>query len=98
MWCWALCPVSERKRRKILNDRIVMWYQKFCFPKELFGEMKIPVMIVSGDRDIIKLEHSIEMYRLIKGSQLFILPNTSHDVFSEKPDLINATAINFLQN
>jgi len=52
-------------------------------------------MIVSGDRDMIKLEHSVEMYRLIKKGQLCILPNTSHDVFNEKPYLIDKIAIDF---
>ncbi len=94
-WVDGYFIANKTNWRKILNDRMVMWYQEFCFPKELFSEMKIPIMIVSGDRDIIKLEHSIEMYRLIKGSQLCILPNTSHDVFSEIPDMINKTAIDF---
>ncbi|MEO6721982.1 MAG: alpha/beta hydrolase [Ferruginibacter sp.] len=94
-WLDEYFVANKSNWRKILNDRMVMWYQEFLFPKELFSEIKIPVMIVSGDRDIIKLEHSIEMYRLIKGSQLCILPNTSHDVFSEKPNLVNEIAIDF---
>lgn len=81
--------------RKIINDRKVMWDQRYYFPKELFSKMNIPIMIVSGDRDIIKLEHSIEMYSLLKEGQLCILPKTSHDVFSERPKLINEIAINF---
>jgi len=72
-----------------------MWYQDTLFPKELFNEMKIPVMVVSGDRDMIRLEHTIEMYRLIKKGELCILPNTTHDVFNERPELIDNIAIEF---
>jgi pimeloyl-ACP methyl ester carboxylesterase len=86
---------NKENWRKILNDRKIMWNQDFYFPKELFSEMKIPIMIVAGDKDIIKLEETIDMYRSIKGSQLCILPNTSHAVFSERPELINQIAINF---
>ena len=94
-WADDYFVANKNNWKKIINDRIVMWYQDFYFPKELFSEMKIPVMVVSGDRDMIKLEHSIEMYRLIKKGQLCILPNTSHDVFNEKPYLINQIAIDF---
>ena len=96
-WADGYFIANRANWRKIINDRIVMWYQNFYFPKELFGEIKIPVMIVSGDRDMIRLEHSIEMYRLIKAGQLCILPNTSHDVFGEKPELINEIAIHFFE-
>ena len=94
-WIDEYFVANKADWRKIINDRQVMWDQQYYFPKELFTKMNIPVMIVSGDRDIIKLEHSIEMYRLIKGGQLCILPKTSHDVFSERPKLISEIAINF---
>lgn len=97
-WADGYFIANRAKWRKIINDRIIMWYQENLFPKELFSEIKIPVMIVSGDRDMIKLEHSIEMYRLIKKGQLCILPATSHDVFNEKPDLIDNIAIHFFSN
>jgi len=94
-WADGYFIANKTKWKKIINDRIVMWYQDSLFPKEVFNEIKIPVMIVSGDRDMIKLEHSVEMYRLIKKGQLCILPNTSHDVFNEKPYLIDQIAIDF---
>jgi len=97
-WADGYFVANKSHWRKILNDRIVMWYQDSLFSRKLFSEMNIPVMIVSGDRDIIKLEHSMEMYRLIKKGQLCILPNTTHNVFNERPDLINKIAIRFFSN
>ncbi|MFT3935686.1 MAG: alpha/beta hydrolase [Chitinophagaceae bacterium] len=96
-WIDGYFVANKKEWKKIINDRKVMWDQQYYFPKELFSKMNIPVMIVSGDRDIIKLEHSIEMYRLIKGAQLCVLPKTSHDVFSENPTLINEIAIKFFE-
>jgi pimeloyl-ACP methyl ester carboxylesterase len=72
-----------------------MWHEAFCFPKDLFNQIHIPVMLLFGDRDIIKPEHGLEMHRLIKESQYCVLPNTSHAVFTEKPELINKIALNF---
>jgi pimeloyl-ACP methyl ester carboxylesterase len=96
-WADSYFIANRANWRKIVNDRKVMWDQPYYFPKELFSKMKIPVMIVSGDRDMIKLEHSIEMYRLIKKGQLCILPNTSHDVFNERPELISEIATHFFE-
>jgi pimeloyl-ACP methyl ester carboxylesterase len=51
---------------------------------------------VYGDRDVTKLEHGLHIYRTIKGSQLAILPNTTHNTFVEKPALISNLIIDFL--
>jgi pimeloyl-ACP methyl ester carboxylesterase len=94
-WADGFFIANRDQWKKIINDRMVMWYQDTLFPKELFNEMKIPIMVVSGDRDMIRLEHTIEMYRLIKKGELCILPNTTHDVFTERPELIDNIAIEF---
>ena len=87
-----------RDWRKFFIDINKMWSQKVYFPASVLEGIKIPVMIVLGDRDAVTLEHGIEMYHLIKGSQFCVLPNTSHRVFYEKPQLISEIAINFFKN
>lgn len=84
-----------RDLRKVLIDINKMWHQEIYFSPDYLRKIKIPVMIVLGDKDAVTLEHGIEMHRLIKDSQLCILPNTSHAVFNERPDLINEIAIAF---
>ena len=87
-----------RDWKKFFIDINVMWSQKIYFPATVLEGIKIPVMIVLGDRDIVTLEHGIEMYNLIKGSQFCVLPNTSHRVFHERPSLINEIALDFFKN
>lgn len=92
-WYNAITPKKDwRKMAANLNG---MWYGKEYFPMEVYDNLKIPVMIVLGDRDDISLEHGLEMHRLIKASQFCVLPGTTHEVFSEKPDLINRIATDF---
>jgi pimeloyl-ACP methyl ester carboxylesterase len=86
-----------RDWRKFFIDINKMWVQKIYFPASVLEGIHIPVMIVLGDRDAVTLEHGIEMYRLIKGSQFCVLPNTTHHVFYERPELINAMAIQFFE-
>ncbi|MBL7859773.1 MAG: alpha/beta hydrolase [Cyclobacteriaceae bacterium] len=92
-WYNTLTPKKDwRKMAANLNR---MWYSKEYFPVNVYDNIRIPVMIVLGDRDDISIEHGLEMHRLIKGSEFCVLPNTTHEVFAEKPDLINKIAINF---
>lgn len=86
-----------RDWKKHFNSLNKMWYQKEYFSDSLFTRIKVPVMIVLGDRDEISLEHGVDMYRLIKGSQFCVLPNTTHEVFKEQPGLITKIAIEFFE-
>jgi pimeloyl-ACP methyl ester carboxylesterase len=87
--------IPKKDWRKMFNNENMMVYKKEYFPTSIYDNIKIPVMIVLGDRDMISIEHGLEMYRLIKNSQYCVLPNTTHEVFSEKPDLISKLAITF---
>ncbi|MEK6780680.1 MAG: alpha/beta hydrolase [Bacteroidota bacterium] len=88
-----------RDWKKLVNDLNTMWYKhEDYFSKSVYDSINIPVMIVLGDRDEIIAEHGLEMHRLIKNSQFCVLPNTSHEVFSERPDLINKIAIDFFKD
>ncbi|WP_034920660.1 alpha/beta fold hydrolase [Gillisia sp. CAL575] len=53
------------------------------------GKIQIPVLIMSGDRDAIRLEHSVEIFNHIENSNLFIMPGATHFGSYEKPDLFN---------
>jgi pimeloyl-ACP methyl ester carboxylesterase len=87
-----------RDWKKLVTGLNTMWYQhEDYFSKSVYGHINVPVMIVLGDRDDIIVEHGLEMHKLIKNSQFCVLPNTSHEVFSEKPDLINKIAIDFFK-
>jgi pimeloyl-ACP methyl ester carboxylesterase len=89
---------SSIKRINCNNCYLLKYvYEKEYFPTSVYGGINIPVMIVLGDRDMISIEHGLEMHRLIKNSQYCVLPNTTHEVFAEKPDLINKIAIDFLK-
>jgi hypothetical protein len=76
-----------------------MVYQKDAyFPDCIYGLINTPVKIVIDDMDDIIAEHELVLHRLIKGSQFCILPDTTQEVFSEKPGLINKIAIDFFKD
>jgi pimeloyl-ACP methyl ester carboxylesterase len=65
-------------------------------PDEL-ARIKPPTLVVSGDDDMVTLEHTLEMYRAIPGSELAVVPGTSHALQFEKPDLVNRIVLDFLE-
>jgi len=81
--------------KKLIYDLRKMWNQEVYIPEEKVEKIDTKVMIVFGDKDLVKLEHGIEMYRAIKGSQLLILPNTGHGTFDQRPELLTKIAVEF---
>ncbi|MES1224359.1 MAG: alpha/beta hydrolase [Bacteroidota bacterium] len=94
-WINENFEANKAQWKKIVNDRIKMWSQEIYFSPQILQTINMPVMIVMGDRDGVKLEHGLEIHRLVKGSYFCVLPNTSHAVFSERPELINEISIDF---
>jgi pimeloyl-ACP methyl ester carboxylesterase len=87
-----------RDWKKQVSGLNAMWYANEYFPSSVYDRIQIPVMIVLGDRDDISVEHGLEMHRAIGKSQLCVLPNTTHEVFKERPALITSIAVDFLNS
>ncbi|MFC7843102.1 alpha/beta fold hydrolase [Streptomyces sp. NPDC057382] len=52
-----------------------------------------PTLVMVGDDDLVSLEHSIALYRAIPGSELAVVPGTSHVLPLEKPTEVNHLVI-----
>jgi pimeloyl-ACP methyl ester carboxylesterase len=62
---------------------------------ELKG-IKAQVLIMIGDREGVRIEHAVEMYRLIPNAQLGIFPGSDHFMLFQSPDKVLATLVPFL--
>ncbi len=58
-------------------------------------KISVPVLILSGDKDVIKLEHTILMYQNISKAQLCIFPGATHMIPEINPKLFNDTVYDF---
>lgn len=65
--------------------------------RDELARIAAPTLIVSGDDDLVSLEHTIGLYRAIPNSELAIVPGTSHALVMEKPDLLNRIVLDFLE-
>jgi pimeloyl-ACP methyl ester carboxylesterase len=83
--------------RKFVTDLGVMWRQEIYVPHEKVEKIEAKFLIVIGDRDLITLEHGVEMYHSIDGSELLVLPNTGHMTFWDKPKIMLEFAKEFFK-
>ena len=60
--------------------------------------IQCPVLVLAGDDDVIKHEHTIALYEALPLGQLAIIPGTSHGVVKEKPALMLAMIMQFLED
>jgi pimeloyl-ACP methyl ester carboxylesterase len=63
---------------------------------DLLKNIQQPVLVVSGDRDAIPLEHTLQIYHALPQAELCILPGTDHGTFSGRPEWLNPIITNFL--
>jgi len=63
---------------------------------ELLATIQKPVLVISGDRDAIRLEHTLEIYHALPAGELCILPGTDHGTFSGRPEWLNPIINTFL--
>ncbi|MCE6988081.1 alpha/beta fold hydrolase [Dyadobacter sp. CY323] len=90
----AMNPQPE-KWVKFWEDTQKSWSREIKIPDDKLSSIAIPVLIIRGDRDMIKLDHSIEIFQSLKKGQLCIYPNTDHEMPDEKGDILCKIAIDF---
>lgn len=56
-----------------------------------------PTLVMAGDHDLIREEHTIAIYQQIPNAQLAILPNATHMVPFDDPATFNGVVERFLR-
>jgi len=68
-------------------------------PLERLADVQSPTLVLIGDDDCVTPEHAAAMVRALPaGSQLGVVPGTSHGLPFEKPDLVNRLILDFLED
>lgn len=62
---------------------------------EALQQIQIPVLVMCGDRDMIKIEHTVLIYQHIPKAQLDIFPGSTHFIPQESPGFFNNSVMRF---
>jgi pimeloyl-ACP methyl ester carboxylesterase len=60
-------------------------------------KIQCPVLVMAGDKDMIKHEHTLKIYQSIPEASLCIFPDSNHGVCQQHPELFNETVLSFLR-
>ena len=60
-------------------------------------EITAPTLVLAGDHDLIRDEHTLDIFHHVPNSQLAIVPNATHMLPFDDPVLFNATVERFLR-
>jgi pimeloyl-ACP methyl ester carboxylesterase len=66
------------------------------FTREQMKSIKAPVLITLGDRDGVKPEHAVEMFRLVPNAKLAVFPGGDHFLLWTSPNTVLAPVAAFL--
>lgn len=58
--------------------------------------IRAPPLILLGDRDVVRPEHAVWLYRLLGAAQLCILPGTDHMAIVRRAELVHPVVEEFL--
>jgi pimeloyl-ACP methyl ester carboxylesterase len=58
-------------------------------------KIQAPVLVLSADRDVIREEHTLFIYRHIRNANLCIFPGETHWITGTNPELFNATVAKY---
>lgn len=90
-----LAPDPRRVESFIQRTRDLLLRDPYISAEDL-PKISQPVLLVAGDRDDIGIEHLTELRASLRNSQFLILPNTSHFVVAERPEMLTAAVVDFL--
>ncbi|MBL8643982.1 MAG: alpha/beta hydrolase [Rhodospirillaceae bacterium] len=89
--------VAPRKEwEKLIDKTKVMTLPPESWAPERLKTIETPLLFITGDEDIVKPEHAVEMFRLLPKGQLAILPGTNHFAPVYKPEILLAMVEQYL--
>lgn len=59
------------------------------------SDIAIPVLVMSGDHDLVRMEHTLSIYQALPQAQFAVFPGTTHAALQEAPQLFNNTIQRF---
>jgi pimeloyl-ACP methyl ester carboxylesterase len=80
----------------VFEKTVRLWLNEPNIRKEDLAKISAPTLVVAGDREASPLEHTLELFRSIKGAQLCIVPGSTHFLLSENPVAANRAILDFL--
>lgn len=60
------------------------------------NNVQVPIMVMVGDHDMFKIEHTIALYKNLPKASLYVVPDATHLSPWEQPALVNSEILRYL--
>jgi pimeloyl-ACP methyl ester carboxylesterase len=82
----------------VFHQKVVtMWRTQPHYTLEDLGRIRAPTLVIAGEFDAVWPEHTDQLARAIPGAEKAIIDGGTHFVLSEKPSVVNARILMFLE-
>jgi pimeloyl-ACP methyl ester carboxylesterase len=92
---WREHAVDPDRFEAVLGKMMHCWFD-YAIPPADLARIVAPTLVMVGDDDITRFEHTIELFETIPDAQLAVIPGASHLAPIEKPELVNQLVLDFL--
>lgn len=91
-------PQGAEYWKELLTGLSKMWFTPLNYNNDDFLKISEPLLILIGDRDdLIPVEDSAAMYRLIPNAELAVVPNADHALPRANVNMFSDTVLEFLK-
>jgi len=91
-------PDGEKHWPIIVKKIWDLWLTPLILEDKDLALIKAPTLIINGDKDLIPVEHAVEIFKALPKGQLFIVPATEHHTFELAAPLLNPMMLTFLNS
>lgn len=91
-----LSPDGPAHGDVVLDKLFRLWTSEPNIDPAALSTITAPILVVAGDRDSIRPDHTLLIAASIPGAQLCIVPGATHGLLAERPDLISHVVRDFL--
>jgi pimeloyl-ACP methyl ester carboxylesterase len=67
------------------------------FSREELASITVPMLIMVGDRDFVRVEHAVEAFRAIPGAELVVIPDAGHFALYSEPERVIPVVQHFFE-
>jgi pimeloyl-ACP methyl ester carboxylesterase len=84
-------------RWEMLYRKVVtMWQNQPHYTAQELGLIRAPTLVIAGEYDVVRPQHTDELARAIPGAQEAIISGGTHMLPTQKPAIVNASILRFL--
>jgi pimeloyl-ACP methyl ester carboxylesterase len=91
-------PDAPETLVKKIKKMVRIWRTEPTISIKELKNIKAPAIVIAGDRDVITLKHTEQLFNAIPNSRLAVIPGASHFIDKEQPVLLNGVIRHFLLN